>query len=648
MASKTIGTILNLKDNFSKTINKTTNNTKQFQRQLKHTQNSMMAMKNSINSAFKGMALKAGGLVAGIGLANLAKESIMLASDLEEVKNVVDTTFGSSSKTIDEWSKNAIKAFGIGELEAKQFNGTLGAMMKTAGFSGDTLAKMTTDVAGLAGDIASFRNMEPAEAFEKLKSIVTGSSEPVEALGLDFRVASLEAYAMSKGIKKAYKDMSNAEQIQLRYNYTMEKTKDMQGDFNKTSDGFANQLRIMKTQLKQLGASIAGYALPFLNKMLIKVTGFIDLIPKGIESIKDFINRLKSATSGGDVFNIIMESANDILFKIFPRKFADFISTILGSIVGFGTDVYDNVVRISGQVKEPFMSAFNAVKEFIGSRIGDIQTLLDEFSNNSAPLIENAFNKIKDTLSGVFELVEKVFNFVNDNWGLLEPIIAGVTGAIVAYNIAMKAAVMWTSLVKAAQAAWTIVTNGCNIAMGLLNGTIALSPFGWLIIIIGAVIAIGVALWKNWDTIKTKASELKTKVTEVFEGIKTSVTEKVEKMKTSIIEKWQSIKDFLSNPIKGTVDIVKKGLSNVGIGENALGTNYFRGGLSVVGERGPELVSMPGGAKVTTADKTKQALGGNAINVNVTIQGNVIGNEQYADYVGDHIASKIKLALNNI
>lgn len=646
MASKTIGTILNLKDNFSKTINKTTQNTKEFQRQLKHTQNSIKGMKDGINQAFKGMALKAGVLVAGIGLANLAKESIMLASDLEEVKNVVDTTFGKSSKTIDNWSKNAIKSFGIGELQAKQFNGTLGAMMKTAGFSGDTLAKMTTDVAGLAGDIASFRNMEPEEAFEKLKSIVTGSSEPVEALGLDFRVASLEAYAMSKGIKKAYKDMSNAEQIQLRYNYTMEKTKDMQGDFNKTNKGFANQLRIAKTQLKQLGASIASYTLPSLNKLLNMFNNFMSAIPKFGSKIKQVFKDFSQVTNSTDFFRVFMDYINNLLFTKLPSDIATAFSNIIAKIVTFFTDIYDNAVRIGKDLSKPFMDAFNSIKTFGSDRV---QEIIDIIGNiGASTLVIDGFNILRDTLKEVLDGVKNVFNFINDNWGLLEPIIAGVTGAIVAYNIAMKAAVIWTNAVKAAQAAWTIVTNGCNIAMGLLNGTIALSTFGWLIIIIGAVIAIGVALWKNWDWLKAKAYELKVKITEVFEGIKTSVTEKVEKMKTSIIEKWQAIKDFLSNPIKGTVDIVKKGLSNVGIGENALGTNYFRGGLSVVGERGPELVSLPGGAKVTTADKTKQSLGGNAINVNVTIQGNVIGNEQYADYVGDHIASKIKLALNNI
>lgn len=646
MASKTISTILNLKDNFSKTIDKTTKNTKDFQRQLKHTQNSVKAMKDGVNQAFKGIALKMGGLVAGIGLANFAKESIMLASDLDEVKNVVDTTFGKSSKTIDNWSKNAIKAFGIGELQAKQFNGTLGAMMKTAGFSGDTLAKMTTDVAGLAGDIASFRNMEPEEAFEKLKSIVTGSSEPVEALGLDFRVASLEAYAMSKGIKKAYKNMSNAEQIQLRYNYTMEKTKDMQGDFNKTNKGFANQLRIAKARLKQLGASVASYTLPPLNKLLNMFNNFMSAIPKFGSKIKQVFKDLSQVTNSTDFFKVFMDYVNNLLFTKLPNDIAMASSNIIGEIVKFFTDIYDNAVRIGKDLSTPFMGAFNSIKAFANDRVQEIIDIIGNIGGST--LVTDGFNVLRDTLKEVLDGVKNVFNFINDNWGLLEPIIAGVTGAIVAYNIAMKAAVVWTNLVKAAQIAWAAVTGICNTAMMLLNGTLAISTFGWVIISIGALIAIGVALYQNWDTIKAKASELWSKMTEVFDGIKTSITEKVESIKKSVFEKWQAIRDFMSNPIKGTVDIVKNGLSSVNVGKNALGTQYWKGGLTKINEHGGEIINLPNGSKVIPADKSKNMLNKQGVNVNVIVQGNVLGNNEFINEVGNTIAARVQLVLANM
>lgn len=272
-------------------------------------------------------------------------------------------------------------------------------------------------------------------------------------------------------------------------------------------------------------------------------------------------------------------------------------------------------------------SLLDKVKE----KVGQLSSKFEQWQKDGT--IDKAAQKFTDGFNKIYNIISKVINYIIEHRETFETLIVTIGGLM----IAVKVANAITTAIKGAQIAWA-----------LFNGTLALTPLGWVVIAITSVIAIGYALWRNWDTIKAKASELRIKMTEVFEGIKTSITEKIDSIKTSVFEKWQAIKDFLSSPIKGTVDIVKKGLSNAGIGENALGTNYFKGGLSVVGERGPEIVSLPGGARVTTSDKTKQALGGNAINVQVTIQGNVIGNEQYADYVGDHIVSKIKLALNNI
>ena len=128
--ARTISAILNLKDNFSNTLKNTTNNTKQFQRQLKMVGNTAKEMKSAVVGSL-------GGLVAGVGFLEVAKQSVMLASNLQEVQNVVDTTFGQGAKTINDWSQNALKSFGLSELQAKKFNGTLGALLKSSGLSGD-------------------------------------------------------------------------------------------------------------------------------------------------------------------------------------------------------------------------------------------------------------------------------------------------------------------------------------------------------------------------------------------------------------------------------------------------------------------------------------------------------------------------------
>lgn len=134
---------------------------KGFKNGLGELKTSSIAIGNIMADVFKKVAS---------GILNTAKNSLKLASDLQEVQNVVDTTFGPDASKINEWSKNAQTAFGMSELSAKKFNGTMGAMLKSMGLTQDEVYNMSTSMTGLAGDFASFYNLEHEEAFEKIRS----------------------------------------------------------------------------------------------------------------------------------------------------------------------------------------------------------------------------------------------------------------------------------------------------------------------------------------------------------------------------------------------------------------------------------------------------------------------------------------------
>ena len=189
-------------------------------------------------------------------LFNFGKNAIKLGSDITEVENVVDTAFGSMAGHAYAFAATAKEQFGLSELAAKQYSGTMMAMLKSSGVMQAQAAKMSTTLAGLAGDIASFYNLETDEAFYKLRSAISGETEPMKALGVNMNIVNLEAFAMSRGITKAYKDMTLAEQATLRYNYILDKTKDAQGDFAKTSGTWANQLRLLKLNFESISAVI--------------------------------------------------------------------------------------------------------------------------------------------------------------------------------------------------------------------------------------------------------------------------------------------------------------------------------------------------------------------------------------------------------
>ena len=201
------------------------------------------------------------------GLKNSIGTAIQTASDLVEVQNVVDVAFKQNSKVIDEWSKTTLNKFGLNELSAKKFAGTMGAMLNSAGLAGDKVVQMSTGIAGLAGDMASFYNLNPEEAFMKLRAGISGETEPLKQLGINMSVANLEAFALSQGITKAFNSMSQAEQMTLRYNYLMKATADAQGDFSRTSDTFANQQKLLNENWLRLTSTIATYLLPVLAKV---------------------------------------------------------------------------------------------------------------------------------------------------------------------------------------------------------------------------------------------------------------------------------------------------------------------------------------------------------------------------------------------
>lgn len=195
-------------------------------------------------------ALSAAGVVSI--LSKWGKAAIDAASDLSEVQNVVDVTFGDSSGRIDAWAKQAGKAYGLTEKQAKQYTATIGAMLKSQGMADDEIVKTSTDLAGLAADMTSFYNLDFDTAFQKIRSGISGETEPLKQLGINMSAANLEAFRLAQGIEKSYAAMSQSEQTALRYQYIMQATADAQGDFARTSDGYANATRRVQTAMETI------------------------------------------------------------------------------------------------------------------------------------------------------------------------------------------------------------------------------------------------------------------------------------------------------------------------------------------------------------------------------------------------------------
>lgn len=217
----------------------------------------------------------------------LGKSAISLASDLQEVQNVVDVAFGSMAGEVEDFSKSALKQFGLSELAAKRMASTFMAMGKGLGIDGTTGKEMALTLTGLAGDMASFFNVEESVAQTALNSIYTGETETLKKFGVVMTEANLQAFALTQGITKSYNAMSQAEKVALRYQYVLSQTALAQGDFARTSGSWANQVRLMKEQWSQLlgimGSGLVQVLTPVvkaLNSMLSSLISVGNAIAK--------------------------------------------------------------------------------------------------------------------------------------------------------------------------------------------------------------------------------------------------------------------------------------------------------------------------------------------------------------------------------
>ncbi len=235
-------------------------------------------------------------------LADFGKKCIELGSDLSEVQNVVDVTFPEMTGKVDEFAKSAAVSFGLSETMAKQYTGTFGAMAKAFGFTEKQAYDMGATLTGLAGDVASFYNLTQDEAYTKLKSVFTGETESLKDLGVVMTQTALDSYALSNGWGKTTQSMTEAEKVALRYAFVQKQLSAAQGDFARTSDGWANQVRILKLQVDSIMASVGQGLINLLTpviKLINTVIGKIATLANAFKAFTELLTGNKSSPGKG-------------------------------------------------------------------------------------------------------------------------------------------------------------------------------------------------------------------------------------------------------------------------------------------------------------------------------------------------------------
>jgi hypothetical protein len=521
---------------------------------------SFLGFKTSTGKALIGLKsftrqiLSSMGIYLGLyGAIRGIKNAIDISSTLTEVQNVVDVTFGDMSKKVNEFAQDSIRQFGMSELTLKQTASRFQAMgtamgidsslikkaneflnKQTDGYIGlsDSMADVSLNLTKLTADMASLYNIDQDVVSQDLAAIFTGQTRPLRDYGLDLTQATLKEWAMKQGLDSDIASMSQAEKTMLRYQYVLANTQTAQGDFARTADSWANQIRILKQSFEQLGSVIGGALInafkPFvkaLNSVLLVVISFVTKVTNALGAI--FGWKYEDSGAGlADNFSDAAESAGDV---------ADNTGQAAKNIdkMNKGVRQFDELKLIttndgSGK-KGSGGSGGGASGGASGGKLVKTDTIFKNYESDIKNL-KQLGKYISDALSKAMESInwDKIYSkarnfgkgladFLN---GLINPRLFGNVGKTIAgaLNTAIYATLSFGQTFD-----WS------NLGKSLAEG---INKF-----------------FKTFD-FKALAEDINTWVQGVYKTIKTMI----ENIKWSDV--WKGVKDFLSNIDIETVEIL--------------------------------------------------------------------------------------------
>lgn len=251
------------------------------------------------------LGLAAQGIGAIVGAASGAVGAVgglvEQASDLNEQLSRTGVVFGDASAAVTDFARTTAQALGISTTEALQAAGSFGTLFRASGLSQDAAAGMSTQLVRLAADLASFNNIDPTDALDKLRSGLVGESEPLRAVGVLLSEAGVKAKAMELGLGGVGRELSEAEKVQARYALILEQTQTAQGDFARTSTGLANAQRIIRASFADIRAELGEQLLPVVARA---ASWFATELPRAMQTLRGVLEQLApvlQAVLGGDL-----------------------------------------------------------------------------------------------------------------------------------------------------------------------------------------------------------------------------------------------------------------------------------------------------------------------------------------------------------
>ena len=385
-----------------------------------------------------GTRLSAIGAKATLGLTTpltlAGGSAIKLAMDMEESLNKVDVAFKSSSQSVKDFADTSLESFGISSNQALESASLFGDMATSMGLTTESSASMATQLVGLAGDLSSFKNIQVEVAQTALAGIFTGETESLKRLGVVMTQTNLEQFALSQGIHKNIKEMTEAEKVNLRFAFVMEKTRNAQGDFARTSEGSANQTRIFQQSLVEIGTQFGEILLPMFQKVITSLNGILKRIKDLSPETKRFATGLGMIVTALGPTLLLLGKAFIAVGKLKVAIMALNKATLIFRVKIIAiTAVIAGLVGAVLYVKENFESfaiffenLWNGIKKFILKAVASISSKIAGLLERVG--FEDASKNMQGFIDGVNSSIENIPDPKDTNFQTLSEFIDVMTG----------------------------------------------------------------------------------------------------------------------------------------------------------------------------------------------------------------------------
>lgn len=393
--------------------------------------------------------------------------AIKFAADMEESLNKVDVSFGESSQRVKDFADTTLREFGIAEGSALEMTALFGDMATGMGISQKAAADMSIELAGLAGDLASFKNIRIDVAQTALKSIFTGETESLKNLGIVMTQANLDAFALSQGMKRQVSEMSEAEKINLRLAFVLDRTKNAQGDFARTSDGAANQMRIFSESVKELAADLGQVLLPAFTSIVTKLNNLLNDFKNLSDSTKELIVGLGVGAGLSSVLLFITGSVIPPFIKglkLIKTLFINLNPIVKGltlSFTGFSV-VIDEIAKATNvSFFETLVNSFKSLSNPISFAANQAKSLADGFKEVNEQVIEN---------DGISDISDDFEEAAESSRKLVSSLSLSTNGYQNMQDAAIKAGEVLSEVPKKVNDSAKIMVDSMNIITPFIQG----------------------------------------------------------------------------------------------------------------------------------------------------------------------------------